>query len=86
MDHTLGRCAPTAEVGSRLRRYRRLRGLTLAEVGACIGVSAQQVHKYERGANEPPRQRLVSIAAALGIEPDWLTGRDTLPMTIGGGL
>jgi transcriptional regulator with XRE-family HTH domain len=37
-------------MGSRLRRRRRDLGLTQTQVGQAVGVTFQQIQKYERGA------------------------------------
>ena len=45
-------------VGARLRQRRTLLGMTQTTLGEAIGLTFQQVHKYENGANrisEPTR-------------------------------
>lgn len=37
-------------VGKRLHEIRRLRKFTQSELGTAIGISFQQLQKYERGA------------------------------------
>jgi transcriptional regulator with XRE-family HTH domain len=54
-------------VGKRLRRRRRLLGLTQQQVGAAIGIRFQQVQKYECAANRVTAGRLYQIAAALHV-------------------
>ena len=54
-------------VGARIREERVTAGLTQAELGAAIGVTFQQVQKYERGANRVSASMLVRIASALGL-------------------
>lgn len=52
----------------RLLRARRTRlGMTQADVGAAIGVSAQQVQKYESGVNSIMPSRLSRVAKALDV-------------------
>lgn len=53
--------------GSRLRSMRRLRALTQTELGEQIGVSFQQVQKYERGTNRISLSKAVRISEALDI-------------------
>jgi len=55
------------EVGLNLRRVRRDRGLSQAEVGDALGITFQQVQKYERGANRVSASMLVKAARFLGI-------------------
>ncbi|MGC2780477.1 MAG: helix-turn-helix transcriptional regulator [Bradyrhizobium sp.] len=54
-----------AEVGRRIRLYRTNAGLSQSELGRKIGVTFQQVQKYEQGANRVGAGRLTDIAAAL---------------------
>lgn len=53
-------------LGGRIRRYRESAGLSQTELGDRLGVSYQQVQKYERGANRVSVDALVRIARALG--------------------
>lgn len=52
-------------VGRRLRRRRRLLGLTQQQLAECIGIRFQQVQKYECGANRVTASRLYELAGAL---------------------
>lgn len=52
-------------VGERIREFRRLRGISQAELGRRIGVSFQQVQKYETGLNRVGASRLWRISQAL---------------------
>ncbi|MES1198470.1 MAG: helix-turn-helix transcriptional regulator [Pseudomonadota bacterium] len=54
-------------VGKRLRRRRRLLGLTQQRLAASIGIRFQQIQKYECGANRVSASRLHEIARALGV-------------------
>lgn len=54
-------------VGRRLRLLRRSRGLSQARLAEAIGVTFQQVQKYERGANRLSASKLYEAAAALGV-------------------
>ena len=56
-----------ALVGNNIRICRLQRQLTQGELGRRIGVSFQQVQKYENGANRIGAGRLTQIAAALGV-------------------
>lgn len=55
-------------VGQRLRLARILRGLSQDELGKTVGVTFQQIQKYERGANRVSAGRLVALAKALDLE------------------
>ena len=55
------------EVGLALRRVRLHRGLSQSDLGHAIGVTFQQVQKYERGANRISASMLVRAAKALDV-------------------
>ncbi len=55
-------------VGRRIREARIQRGVSLAELGAHLGVSTPQARKYEAGRNAIPATRLPALAAALGVD------------------
>ena len=52
-------------LGRRLRRRRRLLGLTQQQLGERVGVRFQQIQKYECGANRLSAARLWELAEAL---------------------
>lgn len=54
-------------VGQRVRAERMHRKLTQTQLGAALGVSFQQVQKYERGTNRMSASMLVKAARALDI-------------------
>lgn len=54
-------------IGRRLRRRRRLLGLTQLRLGEAIGMRFQQIQKYECGANRISAERLYQIARALRV-------------------
>src|ERR1700760_4415562 len=54
-------------LGKRLRRRRRLPGLTQQQLAATVGVRFQQIQKYECGANRISAARLWSLAEALEV-------------------
>ena len=58
-------------VGKRLRESRTARRLTQAELGADLGISAQQVQKYENGSNRISASKLFEIAGRLGTGIEW---------------
>lgn len=66
-------------IGQRIRERRRALGQSQQDLAESLGVSFQQVQKYERGANRISFSRLVEIAGALrcrlndlaeGLDPD----------------
>lgn len=55
------------QVGRRIRQARRDAKLTQEQLGKMIGLTFQQVQKYEKGVNRISAGRLFEIAHALGI-------------------
>ncbi|WP_300528078.1 helix-turn-helix transcriptional regulator [Maricaulis sp.] len=54
-------------VGKRLRRRRRLLGLTQQQLAESVGIRFQQIQKYECGANRVSASRLFELAEALDV-------------------
>lgn len=54
-------------IGQRIRALRLKAGLAQGKLAARIGVTCQQLQKYERGANRVSVVRLLRIADALGL-------------------
>jgi transcriptional regulator with XRE-family HTH domain len=54
-------------VGGNVRIWRMSKGLSQAQLANRLGVTFQQVQKYEIGANRIGTGRLVKIAAILGV-------------------
>ena len=54
-------------VGRRLRRRRRLMGMTQQQLADSVGIRFQQIQKYETGMNRVSASRLWDIADALGV-------------------
>ena len=54
-------------VGKRLRRRRRLLGMTQQELASQVGVRFQQIQKYECGANRITASRLYDLARAMNV-------------------
>lgn len=55
-------------LGRRLRRRRRLLGLTQQQLAVQVGLRFQQIQKYECGANRISAARLWQLAEALQSE------------------
>lgn len=54
-------------LGKRLRRRRRLLGLTQQQLAGSVGVRFQQIQKYECGANRISASRLWQLSEALEV-------------------
>ena len=57
-------------IGARLRHYRIENGLTQDEFAQQLGLTYQQVHKYENGVNRIAAGRLWNCWRILGVEPN----------------
>lgn len=54
-------------VGQRLRLRRTLLGLSQETLGEAVGITFQQLQKYERGANRISASRLFNLSQVLGV-------------------
>ena len=54
-------------VGKRLRRRRRLLGMTQQDLASQVGVRFQQIQKYECGANRVTSSRIYDLSRALNV-------------------
>lgn len=72
-----------AHIGKRLRLLRFTKGLSQAELGKIIGVSFQQIQKYERGLNHISATNLYHISQTLSVSFDYfITGLGESPTTL----
>jgi len=62
------------EVGQRIRARRMAQGMSQTELGNLLGVTFQQVQKYEKGVNRVGAGRLVRVAEALEVEVAFFFG------------
>jgi transcriptional regulator with XRE-family HTH domain len=67
------------EVGQRIRIQRLAAGLSQTELAERIGVTFQQVQKYEKGMNRVGAGRLTHIARVLNVSVgSFFDGRETI--------
>ncbi len=71
-------------VGSRVRLRRNLLGINQTKLGKAIGITFQQIQKYERGTNRVSASRLFNLSRVLG-EPISYFFEDLSPAAAGGG-
>lgn len=66
-------------MGQRIRERRRALGMSQGDLARALGITFQQVQKYERGANRVSFSRLMQVVDALnchltdlteGLDPD----------------
>jgi transcriptional regulator with XRE-family HTH domain len=68
------------EVGRRVRTQRLAKGLSQTELGEKIGVTFQQVQKYEKGTNRIGAGRLSRIAEVLEVPVTYFFPSDDEPV------
>src|SRR5258708_12298781 len=54
-------------VGQNIRIFRTAKGISQTELGNSVGVTFQQIQKYEKGANRVGSSRLAKIAVVLQV-------------------
>lgn len=54
-------------VGSRVRMRRMMVGMSQEKLGESLGITFQQIQKYEKGTNRIGASRLQQISVALGV-------------------
>lgn len=56
-----------SHVGSRIRLRRNMLGMSQEKLGEALGITFQQIQKYEKGTNRVGASRLQAIASILGV-------------------
>ncbi len=56
-------------VGLRVRTLRKKNGMSQEKLGSMLGITFQQIQKYERGTNRISASMLVKAARALEVSP-----------------
>ena len=69
-------------VGGRLRLRRALIGMSQEKLGEALGLTFQQVQKYEKGTNRIGASRLSQIAHVLGVAPSYFFDEAPGPVRI----
>jgi transcriptional regulator with XRE-family HTH domain len=69
-------------VGSRVRLRRTLLGMSQEKLGGALGVTFQQVQKYEHGVNRIGASRLFDLARVLNVQIGFFF--DDMPESVGG--
>ena len=70
-------------VGGRIRLRRTLLGMSQEKLGKAIGLTFQQVQKYERGTNRVGSSRLFQLAKVLNVPVSFFF--DDMPHEVSGG-
>ena len=72
-------------VGSRVRMRRILLGMSQEKLGEALGLTFQQVQKYEKGTNRIGASRLQQISTTLNVPPSFFfDGAPTLDEGLNG--
>jgi transcriptional regulator with XRE-family HTH domain len=61
--------AVDTHVGQKIRARRILLQMSQTDVANALGITFQQIQKYERGANRVGASRLQQLSDALGVSP-----------------
>ncbi|MDP6351923.1 MAG: helix-turn-helix transcriptional regulator [Alphaproteobacteria bacterium] len=69
-------------VGSRIRLRRTLLGMSQEKLGTAIGLTFQQVQKYERGTNRVGSSRLFQLSKVLNVPVSFFF--DDMPAEVSG--
>src|SRR5919107_1994508 len=72
-----------AHVGGRVRLRRTLMGMSQEKLGDALGLTFQQVQKYERGVNRIGASRLFDLSRVLDVPIGFFF--DDMPDAVGGG-
>jgi transcriptional regulator with XRE-family HTH domain len=77
---TDGEFALDKQIAARLRAGRAMRNLSQEMLASRVGVTFQQIQKYEAARNRASASRLITIAGVLNLPPAWFfdgISRDT---------
>ncbi|MET3660546.1 helix-turn-helix domain-containing protein [Aquamicrobium ahrensii] len=58
-----------AHVGGRIRMRRNMLGMSQEKLGESLGITFQQIQKYEKGTNRVGASRLQAIASIMEVSP-----------------
>lgn len=65
---------PSLDFGGRLRRLRKIRGMTLKQVADACGLAISTLSRVERGQMSPTYDKLLQISRGLGVDLSELFG------------
>ena len=65
------------EIGERIKSIRKQKGITLADLGARLGISESNMQRYESGKIASVSIDFINrLAPILEVKPEWLIGWD----------
>lgn len=62
------------QIGARVREFRLLRSMSQEALAERLGITFQQLQKYEKGLNRVSASALILICKELGITPNHILG------------
>lgn len=65
--------------GQRIIQLRKEQGMTQYDLADALGISQNQISRYERGAFNPSVETLADLARVLNTTPDYLLGFSNTP-------
>lgn len=54
-------------IGAQIRKRRRILGMSQTDLATKIGISFQQIQKYEKGSNQIAASRLLELASIMNV-------------------
>lgn len=83
-ENEAGFAGPThASIGAKIRELRAIAGMSQAVLGGALGVTFQQIQKYERGVNKVSAVRMCQIAKVLNCGVGDILGEPVVTTTDG---
>ncbi|MCI8342620.1 MAG: helix-turn-helix transcriptional regulator [Firmicutes bacterium] len=67
-----------ANFHNRLKKLRKQKSFTQADVGKYLDYGYTTISNYERGKNEPSFSDLIKLADLFGVSTDFLLGHDVV--------
>jgi transcriptional regulator with XRE-family HTH domain len=68
------------QIGIEIKRIREAHGMSQMELAEEVGVSFQQIQKYEKGINRISVERIQQMAKALGTSVNTFFEKESVPM------
>jgi transcriptional regulator with XRE-family HTH domain len=65
--------------GNRVKEAREKRGISQEKLAQLVGISANQIRRYEKGQGNPAADTLTQLSRVLRVSSDWLLGLTVNP-------
>lgn len=73
----MGKPLSSKDIGEKVRLLRKHAGMTQERLAELVGVSFQQIQKYENGSTKLNTDKLQQVASALKVPASAFFGEDT---------